>query len=179
MLRMVPPVKACARSGLGWSAAVLALTLNGCAAFGYPAPLRAPITVLASSGARSGGAGTRTYEVLGRSYTTLASSAGYLESGLASWYGEPFHGRPTASGEIYDMNAFTAAHRTLPLRTCVEVERVDDGRTVVVRVNDRGPFDDDSRRIIDLSYGSAVDLGIIGAGTAEVVVRTAPEGTTC
>ena len=169
MRRMFPPL----------GAALLALATTGCAVFGYPAPLRQPITVLAASGAGRPGAPTRTYTVLGESYTTLASSAGYRESGLASWYGEPFHGRPTASGQIFDMNAHTAAHRTLPLQTCVEVERVDDGRAVVVRVNDRGPFDDDDRRIIDLSFAAAEELGIVGAGTAEVEVRTAPAGTTC
>jgi rare lipoprotein A len=169
-------------------AAALLVSSAGCAVVGYPAPVRGPLTVTAASrpsspadvsGVAFGRAPVRSYEVLGATYTTLASSEGYVETGLASWYGEPFHGRPTASGEVFDMNALTAAHRTLPLSTCVEVRRLDDDRTVTVRVNDRGPFDDDARRIIDLSYSAGRALGLIGAGTAEVEVRATEAGKTC
>lgn len=109
----------------------------------------------------------------GMRYTTLASSEGFRDVGIASWYGEPFHGRPTASGEVYDMYALTAAHRSLPLPTCVEVRRLDDDRTVVVRVNDRGPFVFDPRgdRIIDLSYSAAMALDLVWPGTAVVEIR--------
>ena len=86
--------------------------------------------------------------------------------GVASWYGEQFHGNQTASGETYDMYAHTAAHRTLPFGTVVRVRRVDDNKSVVVTINDRGPFVDE--RVIDLSYGAARDLGIVQAGVAEV-----------
>lgn len=117
--------------------------------------------------ARSGN--PREYEVMGRRYRTLQRSTGYDEEGVASWYGEEFHGRPTSSGEPYDMYAMSAAHRTLPLPTYVEVTNLDNGRRVVVRVNDRGPFHDD--RLIDLSYAAAYRLRMIGTGTARVRVR--------
>ena len=152
---------------------VCALVSSGCAVVGYPAPLRGPVTVSATP------TEARSYEVFDRTYTTLPTSDGYVQVGIASWYGEPFHGRPTASGESFDMYALTAAHRTLPLSTCVEVRRLDDERTVVVRVNDRGPFSDDARRIIDLSYSAGRALGLIGTGTAEVEVRAMEAGTTC
>ena len=91
-----------------------------------------------------------------------------LARGIASWYGEPFHGRKTASGERYDMNELTAAHPTLPFGTVVRVRNLDNGRTVVVRINDRGPSV--PGRIIDVSYAAAVHLGIIEAGVAEVAI---------
>ncbi len=109
------------------------------------------------------------YEAFGRVYRTLASSEGYQEEGVASWYGEEFRGRRTASGELYDPYGMTAAHRTLPLPCYVEVTNLENGRTVVVRVNDRGPFHED--RIIDLSYAAAHRLGMLSKGTARVRVR--------
>lgn len=109
------------------------------------------------------------YEVSGRTYRTLDGSDGYVDEGTASWYGEEFHGRRTSSGEPYDMYAMSAAHRTLPLPTYLEVTNLDTGRSVVVRVNDRGPFHDD--RLIDVSYAAAVRLGMIAAGTARVRIR--------
>ena len=168
------------------SALVLA---SGCAVVGYPAPVTDPVTVteamrtaVPERDARTDVAPVatiRSYEVFGRTYTTLPAAAGYVESGLASWYGEPFHGRQTASGETFDMYALTAAHRTLPLATCVEVRRLDDDRSVMVRVNDRGPFSSDTRRIIDLSYSAGRTLGLIGSGTAEVEVRALEAETAC
>jgi rare lipoprotein A len=109
------------------------------------------------------------YEVFGVTYRVLESSVGYEEEGLASWYGEEFQGRPTSSREPYDMYLMTAAHRSLPLPTYVEVTNLENGRSAVVRVNDRGPFHPD--RIIDLSYVAARKLGYVGAGTARVRVR--------
>jgi len=109
------------------------------------------------------------YTVLGKQYTVLASSKGYRERGIASWYGAKFHGRRTSSGELYDMHLATAAHKSLPLPTYVEVTNLDNGRKMVVKVNDRGPFH--KGRIIDLSYGAAVKLGVDKTGTARVEVR--------
>ena len=98
---------------------------------------------------------------------------GWTEEGVASWYGKPFHGRKTASGERYDMHELTAAHRTLPFGTRVRVKRLDNGRDVVVRITDRGPFHEG--RIIDLSKRAAREIGLLEPGTARVriqVVRT-------
>ncbi|MBI3611258.1 MAG: septal ring lytic transglycosylase RlpA family protein [Nitrospirae bacterium] len=102
---------------------------------------------------------------------------GYRETGLASWYGEEFHGRPTANGEIYDMYGMTAAHRLMPLGTVVKVTHRENGRSVTVKVNDRGPFV--RGRILDLSYGAAKSLGMIGTGTAPVAIEVAslPSGS--
>lgn len=109
------------------------------------------------------------YRVFGRTYRTLETSEGYEAEGVASWYGREFHGRSTSSGEPYDMYAMTAAHRTLPLPTYLEVVNLDNGRRVVVRVNDRGPFHDG--RLLDVSYAAAWKLGMLGAGTARVRIR--------
>ncbi len=120
--------------------------------------------------ARSRSANPDSYEVLGRRYRVLKSAAGYVERGIASWYGRKFHGRPTASGEPYDMYRMTAAHRTLPIPSYVRVTNLRNGKSVVVRINDRGPFHPD--RIIDLSYAAAVKLGLDRSGTAPVEVRS-------
>ncbi len=109
------------------------------------------------------------YDVLGKRYHVLPTSAGYRARGVASWYGPDFHGLATSSGEQYDMNAMTAAHTTLPLPTWVEVTNLENGRSVVVKVNDRGPFVDD--RLIDLSYAAATQLDMVRNGTARVEVR--------
>lgn len=111
----------------------------------------------------------RPYRVLGKSYVPLAADSPYRQSGLASWYGKKFHGRKTANGETYDMYAMTAAHPTLPLPSYARVTRPDTGTTVVVRINDRGPFH--SGRIIDLSYAAAAKLGLIKHGRGKVVVE--------
>jgi rare lipoprotein A len=107
----------------------------------------------------------------------LHSAEGYVEQGMASWYGPQFHGRPTASGETFDQYALSAAHRTLPLHTWVEVTNLENGERLVVRVNDRGPFAHTDQRIIDLSFGAAQRLGVIARGTARVEVRALPEET--
>ncbi|MCB1559911.1 MAG: septal ring lytic transglycosylase RlpA family protein [Xanthomonadales bacterium] len=109
------------------------------------------------------------YKVLGRTYRVMDSAKGYVERGVASWYGKKFHGRPTSSFEPYDMYAFTAAHKTLPLPTYVRVTNLENQRSVVLRVNDRGPFVAD--RLIDLSYAAAMRLGVVQRGTAMVEVR--------
>lgn len=109
------------------------------------------------------------YEVFGKRYFVLASAAGYAERGVASWYGPGFHKERTATGDPYDMYAMTAAHKTLPLPCYARVTNLSNGRSVIVRINDRGPFKDD--RIIDLSYTAATKLDMVKAGTALVEVR--------
>ncbi|MDH5767126.1 MAG: septal ring lytic transglycosylase RlpA family protein [Gammaproteobacteria bacterium] len=110
------------------------------------------------------------YEVMGKTYHVMKSNQGFVQKGEASWYGTKFHGRKTSSGEEYDMYAMTAAHKTLPLPTYVEVRNLENEKKVIVKVNDRGPFHDG--RIIDLSYAAATKLGITGTGTGPVEIRT-------
>jgi rare lipoprotein A len=102
-------------------------------------------------------------------YYVMSDNAGYVERGIASWYGTKFHGKRTSSGEPYDMYAMTAAHKTLPLPTYARVTNLRNGRTIVVKINDRGPFKDN--RLIDLSYAAAIKLGITAEGTGLVEVR--------
>lgn len=109
------------------------------------------------------------YTVLGKKYYVLRSVDGYVERGLASYYGTKFHGRLTSNHEVYDMNALTAAHRTLPLPSFALVTNLQTGASVVVRVNDRGPFH--KGRLVDLSYAAAMKIGIVQKGTGEVEVR--------
>lgn len=111
----------------------------------------------------------RPYEVNGQRYTPIASAAGYVEEGVASWYGKKFHGRKTSNGEIYDMYAMTAAHKTLPMNVHLKVTNLSNGRSTTVRVNDRGPFV--KSRIIDLSYSAAKELDVVGPGTAPVRIE--------
>ena len=111
----------------------------------------------------------RPYEALGKRYVPLTSVQPFRQSGLASWYGKRYHGQKTSSGEAYDMYAMTAAHPTLPIPSYVRVTNLANGRSVVVRVNDRGPFK--SERVIDLSYVAAYKLGFIQAGQARVEVE--------
>ena len=113
--------------------------------------------------------GNRTYSVLGKTYRVRDSAEGYVEEGMASFYGKKFHGRRTSNQEVYDMYAFSAAHKTLPLPSYVRVTNLANGKSVVVRVNDRGPFH--AGRIIDLSYAAAAKLGFVSQGTARVEVR--------
>jgi rare lipoprotein A len=119
---------------------------------------------------------TSPYRVAGEEYRVLASSQGYRESGVASWYGRKFHGRKTANGEVFDAYAASAAHRSLPLPSYVRVTNLDNHQSMIVRVNDRGPFHAD--RIIDLSYGAAVKLGFAEQGVARVeLTAISVEGT--
>lgn len=114
------------------------------------------------------------YVVFGRRYYVLPSAQGYVEQGIASWYGTKFHGRRTSSGETYDMYAMTAAHKTVPLPTYARVTNKRNGRSIIVRINDRGPFH--KNRIIDLSYAAATKLGIVTRGTGLVEVRAIDPG---
>jgi len=108
------------------------------------------------------------YRVLGKEYYVLASNKGYQQQGIASWYGTKFHNKKTATGEDYDMYAMTAAHKTLPIPSYARVTNLDNQRSIVVKINDRGPFHE--QRIIDLSYVAAIKLGIEQSGTGRVEV---------
>lgn len=110
-----------------------------------------------------------TYLVNGKKYDVMTTASGYHARGLASWYGTKFHSKRTSSGEHYDMYALTAAHRTLPLPTYARVKNLSNGKAIIVKINDRGPFH--SNRILDLSYGAAVKLGLFPRGTAMVEVE--------
>ena len=116
----------------------------------------------------------RPYSALGKSYTPLTSVQPFKQRGMASWYGKKFHGQKTASGELYDMYKMTAAHPTLPIPSYVRVTRVASGKSVVERVNDRGPFH--AQRVIDLSYAAAYKLGYIQVGSAEVTLEAIVPG---
>ena len=162
--------------GCACTALLLAGSLAACAGDGgrragadvrdvMPVPEAAP-----TASARRGERGNPPfYDVLGKRYHVMPSSAGYVATGVASWYGRDFHGLATSSGELYNMNAMTAAHTTLPLPTWAEVTNLANGKRVVVKINDRGPFVDN--RLIDLSYAAAVALDMVGPGTARVEVR--------
>ena len=114
------------------------------------------------------------YTVLGKSYRVMDSARGYRERGVASWYGTKFNGRATSSGELYDICQFTAAHKTLPLPSYVRVTNLDNARSLIVRVNDRGPFH--AGRVMDLSYAAAVRLGVDRTGTARVELEAVGPG---
>ena len=116
----------------------------------------------------------RPYQALGKDYVPMTGPAPYRQSGVGSWYGRRFNGQPTSSGEKYDMYAMTAAHPTLPIPSYARVTNLANGRSVVVRVNDRGPFHAD--RIIDLSYAAAFRLGYADAGSARVEVEAVLPG---
>lgn len=147
-----------------------AAALAGCASrIEAPHPAAVPAAQAALNLPRSERGNPPFYEVQGRRYYVLATSAGYDRRGVASWYGPDFHKQATSSGETYDMYGMTAAHKTLPLPTWVEVTNLANGKRVIVKVNDRGPFV--KNRLIDLSYAAAKKLDMIGAGTARVEVR--------
>ena len=116
----------------------------------------------------------RPYTVFGRGYTPMSTVQPYKEQGVASWYGKKFHGQKTSSGEVYDMYKMTAAHKTLPIPSYARVTNLANRRSVVVRINDRGPFH--AERIIDLSYAAAHRLGFISAGSARVEVEAVIPG---
>ena len=125
-----------------------------------PTPKQEPMAVMGNG---------PTYKVLGKQYTVMDNPTVFNQSGIASWYGMKFHGHATSSGEIYDVYQYTAAHKTLPLPSYVRVTRTDNGKSVVVRVNDRGPFHEG--RVIDLSYIAAMKIGLDKDGTAPVKVE--------
>ncbi|MGD2112163.1 MAG: septal ring lytic transglycosylase RlpA family protein [Gammaproteobacteria bacterium] len=167
-------------TGHGLTAALLAATLlAGCSSQGpldtgdYPPPEPRDISGIGDAvpraEPRSRYGNPASYVVNGRRYHTLASSHDYRERGIASWYGTKFHGRRTSSGEIYDLYKMTAAHKTLPLPTYARVTNLRNGRSIIVKINDRGPFH--VNRIIDLSYVAAAKLGILEYGTGLVEVE--------
>jgi len=157
--------------------AALVLSMSACAthhrtqAHPHAAPSDSPRS---TSGLPDGSGGVRKtgnpYRIAGRWYYPMQTAAAYDETGTASWYGRDFHGKKTANGERYDMHALSAAHKTLPMPTLVRVTNLENGRSVVVRVNDRGPFV--KNRLIDLSYAAARQLGYDNKGTAHVRVQT-------
>ena len=135
--------------------AVLLYCIYSCSASTPPPPKKSPDH-------------PKPYKVFGQWYQPLPNSEGFRQRGIASWYGKDFHGKKTSNGEIYDMYAMTAAHKTLPLGTYVRVHNLENNRRVDVRINDRGPFV--RGRIIDLSYRAANEIGIVGPGTARVEI---------
>lgn len=155
---------------------LLILFLSACSSKGRydlrhdAAPLRVPtvseIQDAVVEDVSKSAATSRPYVIRGKRYTPMLDETGYTEEGVASWYGRKFHGFHTANGETYDMFAMTAAHKTLPLPSFVKVTNIENGKSAIVRVNDRGPFHDD--RIIDLSYAAAYKLGYYNHGTAKV-----------
>lgn len=158
------------RTGVVMIAAALLLSACGGGGSVKPEPRRPAPIAPGDDAPRSKYGNPESYEVYGKTYRVLPTARGYSERGLASWYGEDFHGKRTSSGEPYNMHAMTAAHKTLPLPTYVRVTNLQNRREIIVRVNDRGPFHDD--RIIDLSFAAATELGIVRNGTAEVEVTT-------
>jgi len=168
------------KRALAAGALVLALALGGCASHpgryyqddGPPEHVPAGLDSVPDAVPRPEAlnpAANRPYTALGHRYTPDTSDAPFEQRGIASWYGRQYHGSHTASGEPYDMFAMTAAHPTLPIPSYARVTSTRDGRSVIVRVNDRGPFLQD--RVIDLSYAAAVRLGLAGSGSGEVTVR--------
>jgi rare lipoprotein A len=151
---------------------ILSVTLSACS-FGVPIGTRtdtssADAIKIPPVATRSKLGNPTSYVVFGKRYYVMDNAHGFVQRGLASWYGKKFHGRKTSSGEIYNMHAMTAAHKTLPLPSYVRVVNIENGRSIVVKVNDRGPFIGD--RIIDLSFAGATKLGVIEPGTAEVEI---------
>ena len=135
----------------------------------HPAGIELTPDAIPKIEAKSRGGNPSSYEVFGKKYYVQASSKNFVQRGLASWYGTKFHGNKTSNGETYDMYAMTAAHKTLPLPTYVEVTNLSNGKKIIVRVNDRGPFHDE--RIIDLSYAAAAKLGTLKNGTSMVEIK--------
>ncbi|MEO0420753.1 MAG: septal ring lytic transglycosylase RlpA family protein [Pseudomonadota bacterium] len=154
------------------SVLALALLIAGCASTGGGSSSSAGASRAQASTRVSRAGNAPFYEVMGQRYYVMTQASDYRERGVASWYGSKFHGRPTASGEIYDMYALSAAHKTLPIPTYVRVRNLANGRAIVVRVNDRGPFV--KNRLIDLSYEAARRLELIGPGTGLVEVQVVP-----
>jgi len=162
---------------------IVTLPLHACTAFTPEPPWKAavagdgpgnpvlltPESVKVQNLPRSRSGNSSTYEVFGIRYAVLDTAKGFREQGTASWYGTKFHGNATSSGEIYDMYQLTAAHKHLPLPTFVRVTRVDTGQSLIVKVNDRGPFVGD--RVIDLSYAAAASLDMLEHGKAEVLIE--------
>ena len=172
--------KACQRNHIHLVAVALVLSaLSGCTLVGVGSPGPSLTSgdginfdeipdAIPQAEFKSRSGNPETYVIEGVTYRVMDTSDGYREEGIASWYGGYFHGRRTSSGDVYDMYLMTAAHKSLPLPTYVRVTNLTNGRSVVLRVNDRGPFVED--RIIDLSFAAATKLGMAEQGTAEVEV---------
>lgn len=154
------------------------LTTGGCGGKSRPStvpPAKQGEAKPAEPGKKTSSKATqRPYIINGITYYPIPSAKGYAEQGIASWYGEPFHGRKTSNGEVYDMYGDTAAHKTLPMDTMLLVKNIENGRSTVVRINDRGPFV--RERIIDLTMTKAKELDIYGKGTAQVEIVALAEG---
>ena len=185
----MPRVAIGCKCGLALATLLLGLSLSGCGSLsprvsGPPAPPSAPTKdgapinppdvmnvpdAVPRVEPRSRYGNPKSYVVMGEEYRVLPQGLNYVERGGASWYGTKFHGQRTSSGEPYDLYGMTAAHRTLPIPSYARVTNLANHKSVVVRINDRGPFH--SKRIIDLSYTAAVKLGIYGHGTGQVEVR--------
>ena len=185
----MPRVAIGCKCGLALATLLLGLSLSGCGSLsprvsGPPAapsaptkdgaPINPPDVMNVPDAVprvepRSRYGNPKSYVVMGEEYRVLSQGTNYVERGGASWYGTKFHGQRTSSGEPYDMYAMTAAHRTLPIPSYARVTNLNNGKSVVVRINDRGPFH--SERLIDLSYTAAIKLGIFGHGTGYVEVR--------
>ena len=142
---------------LSISGLIIFLFISGCS------------TVRTSSTPDSVPPSPKPYKVHGKWYQPQSHAYGFRQKGIASWYGEKFHGRKTSNGEVYNMYGISAAHKTLPFNTVVTVRNLDNGETLDVRINDRGPFV--RGRIIDLSYGAAKEIGLVGPGTARVEIE--------
>ena len=158
-IRMQPHPAGCMQrrwpATVDWILILIVLaTAYGCSALGTAQPTREK--------------SPRPYKVDGKWYQPRSHAHGFRQKGIASWYGKKFHGRKTANGEVYDMYGISAAHKTLPFNTVVRVHNLDNGKEMEVRINDRGPFV--RGRIIDLSYGAARQVGLVGPGTARVKI---------
>ena len=169
-----------------WLALLAALALAGCASSGGGVERDGPPRIAGDPWAaaepepavlpRSRYGNPEQYEVFGKRYRVMDSSAGFVQRGNASWYGQKFHGRRTSSGEPFDMFALTAAHRELPIPVIAQVTNLNNGRSIRLRINDRGPFHDN--RVLDLSWAAAVRLGVAEAGTAPVEIVVLPQSRT-
>lgn len=146
---------------------LLWFTAYGCGRH-YVQPVEHPSRKLIVLPEKTKGRGFKPYVINGERYYPLPDAEGFVQYGKASWYGEEFHGRPTASGELFDMHKKSAAHKTLPLGTIVKAVNLSNKKYVIVRINDRGPFV--KGRIIDLSYAAAREIGLIDPGLAEVKI---------
>lgn len=148
---------------------LVAVFIGGCSWGGAPFAPSGPTKVKPNSSPAITKATMRPYTINGKTYYPTVVNVGDKASGIASWYGPNFHGKKTSNGEIYNMHNMTAAHKTLPMNTIVKVTNLNNNKTAVVRINDRGPFV--ANRVIDLSKAAATQLGVIGPGTAPVAME--------
>ena len=150
-----------------WLSLLLCLTAYACGRH-FVRPARHPSKKLIVLSEKTKGRGLKPYVINGGRYYPIPDSEGFVQSGMASWYGREFHGRPTANGEVFDMHKKSAAHKILPFGTYVKVVHLSNKKQIIVKINDRGPFV--KGRIIDLSYAAAKEIGLIGPGVARVKI---------